>query len=194
MGSGYWLLAAFNAAVSALLTNAGVAKLVAPAPLLRAVAEVTRLPSRSAGELLVRGFGAAELAVAVALLVPPARWPAAVAAALLGLCFAAAGVLGVLRGSSVPCGCFGSASGQPLGWANVGFGAVLAAAWPVNALTWRLPSPGYPVVVVALASVATAAGCLWLNRHLIAPLYRAARTGPGRPGPARRSPARGEVS
>lgn len=194
MGSGYWLLAACNAVVSALLINAGVAKLVAPAPLLQAVAELVSVPRRGAGELLVRWLGAAELAVAIALLVRPVRSPAGVAAALLGLCFAAAGLLGVLRGASVPCGCFGGAGRQPLGWANVGFGAVLGAAWPVNALSWRLPSPGYQAVVVALASIATAAGCLWLDRHLITPLLRAARAWNSRPGTARTTPARSEVS
>lgn len=194
MGPGYWLLAVFNAVAAALLINAGVAKLIAPASLLRAVAEVARLSARPGGELLVRELGAAELAVVVALLVPQARWPAAAAATLLGLCFAAAGAAGLRRGSSVPCGCFGGASGQPLGWANIGLGAVLAAAWPVNALTWRLPWPAYPAVVVELASIATVAGCLWLNRRLITRLFLARRSGPGTPGPARTVPAQGEVS
>jgi len=193
LGSGYWVLAACNAVVSALLINAGVAKLVAPAPLLRAVAELVSVPRRGAGELLVRWLGAAELAVAIALLVRPARWPAGVAAALLGLCFAGAGLLGVLRGSSVPCGCFGGAGRQPLGWANVGLGVLLAAVCPVNALTWRLPAHDYQTAVVGLASIATAVSCLWLNRHLITPLF-AARTGSGRARPARAAQALSEVS
>jgi hypothetical protein len=183
LGSGYWLLAACNAVASALLINAGIAKLVAPARLLRAVAELAGVPGRDAGELLARGLGAAELAVAIALLVRPARLPAGVAVALLGLSFAGVGLLGVRRGSSVPCGCFGGAGRQPLGWANVGLGVLLAAAWPVNALTWRLPAHDYQAAVIGLASIATALSCLWLNRHLITPLF-AARSRPGRGRPA----------
>lgn len=180
MNSG-WVLAVFDASASAVLINAGVAKLIAPRPLLRASAEVLAVRHRGIGEPLVRGFGATELTVAVALLVLPARLPAAIAATMLGGCFALIGIAGVLRGSSVPCGCFGGATRQPLGWANVGLGVALAVVWPVNVLAGQLPAQGYSAATALLGSIASAALCLWLNRRLITAIL------PRKPYPAPRS-------
>lgn len=174
MNSG-WTLAVFDAAVAAILINAAVTKMVAPAPLLRASAEVLAAP-RWLGKPLVRGFGATELAVAVALLVWPARLPAAVAATMLGVCFATVGLVGVRRRSSVPCGCFGGSSRQPLGWANVALGAALAVVWPVNLLATHRPAPGYSAVAVLLACMAATVLCLWLNRRLIKTAVQVRRT------------------
>lgn len=175
VNSGYWLLAAVNAAAAALLVNAGVAKTVAPRPLLQAMTDLTRQPNTGAGESLVRALGVAEIVIAVALLIGWDRLPAAIAASVLGVCFAAAGLLGLRRGSSVPCGCFGGASRQPLGWANVGFGVALAAVWPVSALSWVLSPHAYTTAAVLLAAAAAAALCLWLNRQPIMALFPAAR-------------------
>lgn len=169
-----WTLAVFDASAAAVLINAGVTKMVAPAPLLRASAEVLAAP-RWLGEPLVRGFGGAELVVAVALLVPPARLSAAIATTMLGVCFATAGLVGVLRGSSVPCGCFGGSSRQPVGWVNVALGAALAVVWPVNLLAGHRPTPGYSAAAVLLASIAATVICLWLNRRLITRLFPASR-------------------
>lgn len=168
-----WTLAVFDASVAAILINAGVTKMVAPASLLWASAEVLAAPRRL-GEPLVRGLGGSELAVAVALLVRPARLPAAIATTILGFCFATAGMVGILRRSSLPCGCFGGSSRQPLGWANVALGAALAVAWPLNLLAGHR-APGYPVAAVLLASIAATVLCLWLNRHLITRLLPASR-------------------
>lgn len=165
--SSSWALAVFNAAAAGVLINAGVAKIVLPGPLLRASAELVGTPPRIGG-VLVRGFGAAEVGAAAALLFVSARMPAAIAVAALGVCFAMAGMVGVLRGSSVPCGCFGGASRQPLGWANVALGIALAAVWPVNALAGLVPGPGYSLRTTLLASIASAVLCLWLNRRLMA--------------------------
>jgi hypothetical protein len=165
--SSSWALAVFNAAAAGVLINAGVAKMVLPGPLLRASAELLATPPRI-GEVLVRGFGATELGAAVALLFLSARMPAAIAVAALGVCFAMAGVVGALRGSSEPCGCFGGASRQPLGWANAALGIGLAAVWPVNALAELVPGQGYSLGTALLASIASAVLCLWLNRRLIA--------------------------
>jgi hypothetical protein len=164
----------FNASASGVLINAGVAKIVAPGALLRASAEVLAMPPR-AGEPLVRGLGAIEVAAATALLAAPARLPGAIAVAVLGVCFASVGVVGVLRGSSVPCGCFGGVTRQPLGWANVALGIALAAAWPVNLLTGWRPGADYSLRIALLTSIASVVLCLWLNRSLIARVLRASR-------------------
>lgn len=160
-----WALAVFNALAAGVLINAGVAKMVVPGPLLRASAEVLGASSRTGGPL-VRGFGAIELAAAVAMLAGPARVPAALAVTVLGICFAVAGLAGVRRGSSVPCGCFGGVSRQPLGWANVAVGIGLATAGPVNVLAAPL-GPGYTQRTALLASMVAAVLCLGLNRRLI---------------------------
>ena len=175
MNSAFWALAAFDAVASALLINAGVAKLVAPGPLEQAVAAALAAPRGAFGKSAVRGLGAVELAVAVALLVRPTRPAAAIACSLLGCCFVLVGILGVLRRSSVPCGCFGGVSQQPLGWANVGLGALLAAVWPVNALTGPVTVPAYTTAAVLLASIGSAIVCFWLNRRLLVPLFSARR-------------------
>lgn len=175
VNTGFWLLAAFDALGSALLINAGVAKLVTPGPLERAAAEVLAVPRGGIGKPVVRVLGAVEITVAVALLVLPARLPAAIACSLLGCCFVSAGIAGVLRRSSVPCGCFGGASQQPLGWANVGLGAVLAVVWPVNALVGPVTVQAYTTAAVLLASMGSAIVCLWLNRRLLVPLFSARR-------------------
>ena len=172
--SSSWALAVFNASTAGVLINAGVAKMVLPGPLLRASAELLATPPMT-GEVLVRGFGATELGAAAALLFLPTRLPAAIAVAALGVCFALAGVVGVLRGSSVPCGCFGGASRQPLGWVNVALGIALAAVWPVNALAGRVPGQDYSLGTALLASIASAVLCLWLNRRLIARMLTANR-------------------
>lgn len=170
-------LTVFDALAAAILINAGVTKMVVPAPLLRASAEVLAAPGWL-GPPVVRGFGAIELAVAVALLVQPARLPAAIATTILGVCFATAGLAGVLRRSSVPCGCFGGSSGQPLGWANVALGVALAV-WPVSLLVGHRTTSGYSAAAVLLASIAATVLCLWLNRRLIMRILPARRTGLG---------------
>jgi Methylamine utilisation protein MauE len=170
-----WALAVFNAAVAAVLINAAVTKIIAPGPLLRASAEVLAAP-RWLRKPLVRGFGGIELAVAVALLILSARLLAAIATTVLGVCFALAGIAGVLHGSNVPCGCFGGASRQPLGGANVALGAALALVWPVNLLVGQGPAPGYSAAAVLLASIAAAVLCLWLNRRLIKRVLPISRT------------------
>jgi hypothetical protein len=175
MNSG-WAVAVANALASAVLINAGAAKLIAPGPLLQAWEEVFAAPSRRVGKQVVRGLGAGELMVAVALLVLPTRLASAIATSVLGLCFASLGFVGVLRRSSVPCGCFGGASRQPLGGANIGLGAALAVAWPLNALPGKLPMPGYSAAAALLASMASSILCLWLNRRLIIRLLPARRT------------------
>ena len=175
MNSGFWAPAAFDAVASALLINAGVAKLVAPGPLERAVAEVLAAARGIIGKPVVRGLGVVELTVAVALLVRSARPAAAIACSLLGCCFVSVGILGVLRRSGVPCGCFGGASQQPLGWANVGLGALLALVWPVNALIGPVTVQAYTTAAVLLASIGSAIVCLWLNRRLLVPLFSARR-------------------
>ncbi len=169
-----WILTVFDALVAAVLINAGVTKIVAPGHLLRASAEVLAV-ARWLGGPFVLGLGGTELAVAVALLVRPFRLPAAIVITMLGICFATAGLVGLLRRSSVPCGCFGGTSRLPLGWANIAIGTVLATVWPVNLLA-RQAMPGYPAAAVLFASMAATGLCLWLNRRLIARLVPASRT------------------
>lgn len=182
MSLGDWALAAGAAVAAAVLVNAGVAKLVSPGQLRHAAAEVSPLGARHVGTRLVRGFGAAELMSGVLLLIAPVRLPAAVATTVLGACFAALGALGLGRGSSVPCGCFGATSARPLGWTNIWLGAGLALAWPVIALAGNVPAVSYSQAAVLLASIAVVLLRLWLDRDLIMRLRRAPGARPARSG------------
>src|SRR3954471_5740538 len=94
-----------------------------------AVAAVGKLADRAGARDAVRGFGvpvalagvvavvlpAGELAIAAALTVPATVWWAAVAAAGLLLCFAAAIAINLGRGRTPPCHCFGRLDTAPMG-------------------------------------------------------------------------------
>lgn len=177
-----WVLAVAAAAAAALLLNAGLAKLASPDRLRQAVLELLPQAGRRLGSTLVRGFGLAESAAAVGLLVAPARLAAAVAAAVLGVSFAALGVLGLVRGSNLPCGCFGAAGQHPLGWPSVWLGAALVVPWPLIAAVGPVPAGPYSVAAALFASIGTVLLCLWLNRRLIVRLRRAQRAAPARSG------------
>ncbi|MES9542606.1 MauE/DoxX family redox-associated membrane protein [Actinomadura sp. NPDC000600] len=157
-----WALTAADAAAAAVLLNSGLAKLVVPGPLRRALAELAPAADRPAA---VRGLAAVEIAAAVALIVGPLRVPAAVLASLLGLLFAAFGVLGRTRRSTAPCGCFGASADRPLGWSNVAVGLLLAAVLPLAATT-ATPAD-HTEGAVLLASTGSLALCLSAHRELI---------------------------
>jgi methylamine utilization protein MauE len=182
MRSSDWALALAAAAAAALLLNAGLAKVASPDRLRGAVSELLPVAGRRLGSALVRGFGVAESAAAVGLLIAPVRLAAAIAAAALGVSFAALGMLGVARGSNLPCGCFGAAGQRPLGWANVWLGAALVLPWPLVAAVGQVPGRGYSVAAALFASIGTVLLCLWLNRRLIMRLRRADRTAPAGSG------------
>ncbi len=119
-----------------VLGTAGVAKLRAPAPAMRALAGAG-LP---AGAALVRAFAALELALALWAALAPSR-AAAVAAAAAFLILAGVATLLARRASS--CGCFGDREApasalQPL--LSVALAAIAAAAalWPPHGLGWVL--------------------------------------------------------
>ena len=155
---GGWLTLGVNALAASVFLNAGLGKLVAPERTVRALGEL-RIVTHPA---VVRGFAAAEVAVAFALTV--SRVPAAIMAGLFGLCFAGLGVLGLRRRGAAPCGCLGGSSRLPLGWANVGIGLALVAVYPINAVAGE-PS-AYVLGAVLCTAVGASALCLWLNREV----------------------------
>ena len=128
-----------------VLCTAGVAKLRAPAPAMRALAGAA-LP---AGATRVRVFAALELAVGLWAGLDPSP-TAAVAVAGTFLILAAVAAL-LARHTS--CGCFGEGEApasklQPL--LSVGLAAIaaVAAAWPPHGLGWVLARP--PATAAAL--------------------------------------------
>jgi hypothetical protein len=123
-----YVLAAFDAVVITLLLRTGAAKLVSPGQASAAVGEL--LPARlSVPVAAIRALAVIELTAAIAIAVPWLWFVAQVVAGLLGVAFAVAGALGEWRGSSSPCGCFGSRSSRPLGTGNILLGlAFLASA------------------------------------------------------------------
>jgi hypothetical protein len=166
MRPSWWVLAGANALAAALLLNGGMAKLVSPAQLGRALGEL--LGRAGAPPRWVRGSAAVELAVAALLLAEPTRSTGALLTAVLAACFAVLGVAGLARGSDTPCGCFGQAGARPLGLINVLLGAALMLVYLLNAAASgvRLDGRHAPAAVLA-ASTATVVLCFWLNRRLV---------------------------
>lgn len=169
MGLNEWSLIGVNAAAAALLLNSGIAKIVSPDPLRRALTEVISAFESANAPSMLRGLAVIEIAAGVMVLTGPVRMPAAAVASLLGVGFALFGVLGLLRGGGSPCGCFGASSQEPLGWTNVVLGALLAAVYPVNAVSGaRLESAAdYTAGAVLLASMASLVLCVHTHRRLV---------------------------
>lgn len=161
-----WLLrCVVHAAVLTLLLRAGAAKLVTPGPAAAALGEL-RYGRRPVPLRAVRLFAAAELLVAFAGVVPALRVMAAAAVAALGCCFAAAGVLGAVRGGSVPCGCFGTGGGRPLGAASGWFGLLFAAAGTSALLLPGTGAQDDPTTAAVLLTVTASAGWLLTDHHV----------------------------
>jgi hypothetical protein len=163
-----WALAVSDGGIAAVLLNAGVAKMVAPGALQRALTELVPLPGGSQAGVLVRGIAAAELLLAAAFLVPAAHLEAAVALVAFGGLIAAVGLLGLLRRTTAPCGCFGGSTSRPLGLGNVAFGAVMI----VLGITGVAAGAAAAVLVASIGSVVL---CLWLHRRLVLELLMPAR-------------------
>jgi hypothetical protein len=174
MTAGDWAFVGISSGAAALLVNSGVAKLVAPDPLRLAISDLVPVLEGRLPRAVVRGLAAAELLIAAGLLAPMVRGAAGIALAALGTCFAGVGVLGLLRHSSVPCGCLGGSARRPLGWVNIGLGAALALAGLLHA-TLTDPSSGV-IDTVLVTSIAVVGMCLLLHRDLIVDLLGPART------------------
>lgn len=165
MGFNVWVLPAINAIAASLLLNSGIAKAVAPGPPLRALAEISPVLRKRLGEAALRAVGGVEIAVAAALLVAPSRIPAAATALALGAGFALLGLLGMVRHSEAPCGCFGASSERPLGWTNIVLGIAVAAVYPANILL--AAGPDYSTAAPIAASIGAVAVCMYVRRELV---------------------------
>ncbi|MFJ5720944.1 MauE/DoxX family redox-associated membrane protein [Streptomyces sp. NPDC093149] len=121
-----------DAIVATVLLRSAAAKAVSPGVASAAVGEA--LGGRAViSPAFVRAVSAWESIAAVALLTPALRWAASALVAVLGLSFALLGAAGSIRGSKVPCGCFGAESARPLGAVNTAVGAFFIAAAAVHA-------------------------------------------------------------
>jgi uncharacterized membrane protein len=158
-----WTLVVINALAASVLVTAGLAKMVSPDQLLRALREL--LPGQRLLTVgAVRLIAVVEIATGCALLASPTRTTAAVLAAALGTCFASLGVAGWLRQSRVSCGCLGGDGDAPLGSTSLVLGIALMAVLPVNDLV-SLPAAqgaGYS----RSAAIATSLGLILLSSML----------------------------
>ncbi len=168
MDFGDWILSAINAIAASLLLNSGIAKTVASGPARRAVEEVVPVLDSAVIGAVVRGAAIAEIVVAAALPIPPLRIPAAVAIALLGTSFMVLGLLGIVRHSDAPCGCFGTSGKRPLGGLNILLGLALTSVYPVNAV-WSADDR-YPVATLLSTSILSIAMCVYMRRELVVQL------------------------
>ena len=155
--------------VAALLILAGVSKLYSPQHLRRALMELFPGPiSRPIGRT-VRPLALVEIAGGCGLLALPSRPFAAGVVVGLGVAFLIAGVLGVLRGSTLACGCFAGPGGKPLGWRNVLAGLALAVLAGLNLLV-PYSSPVHrdsaELSTICTAVLTVLLAC-WLHRTMI---------------------------
>jgi hypothetical protein len=145
-----------DAIVVTLLLRAGSAKLVSPQQAAAAIGEL-RAAGQPAPIGFVRLLAAFELTIALALAFPGLRTPAHLLVFLFGVVFAGAGVVGVLRGSNRPCGCFGTQTKKPLGAGNV----LLGLAFSLSAAA-QLSLPAHAAASVYTALVAVVLSTSWL--------------------------------
>jgi hypothetical protein len=170
-----------NSGVAAVLLQAGLFKVAVPAPLRRALVELAPGYSGTIGDGLVRVVAGVEVLVGVALLAPVTRVSGAIAAAVLGVVFAALGVVGLVRRSAAPCGCLGATGSWSLGLVNVAVGLVLIVFGVLGAAVTFADGPYRlgPVLTAAFLLLL----CVWMNRGLVLHLLRrkaaAARIGDG---------------
>lgn len=155
-----------DALLAGILLCAGVAKLAVPAHSSRAIGELIPV-ARPRAVLIIRLVAATEIGAALALSVPAMRAVGAVAAAVLGAAFTAAGLAAAIRRIGSPCGCFGRAGNRPLGVRNVAFGLVLVAASAL--LFWDTSGgwaayEGLPMLGTAAVAVMFAG---WVYRDMI---------------------------
>ncbi len=161
------VLVMVNSVVAATLIQAGLSKAVSPGQLREALAEVG-VPQVATTDSVIRGYAVAECLAGVALLFAMTRPAGVVLVASTGLGIAGLGVLGLVRGSAEPCGCFGNPAGRPLGLPNVAIGVGLISAAAANT---ALPAPTDPAALLG-ASLALLLLCLAVNRSWAWPLIR----------------------
>jgi hypothetical protein len=165
MDSSSVLVVGVNACATAVLVTAGMTKLVSPDQLRLALADVLGDLGRWVTKSRLKVFAVIEMIAGVSLSVPVIQLPGAWAVGVLGVCFAIAGVLGLLRRSTTACGCFGRSAGRPLGLVNVLVGAAFLAVLVVNHVA-TASDAGFSSSAVD-ASLATVLLTLWAHRQLI---------------------------
>jgi hypothetical protein len=165
MESSSVLVIGVNACATAVLVTAGMTKLVSPDQLRLALADVLGDLGRWVTKSRLKVFAVIEMIAGISLSVPVIQLPGAWAVGVLGVCFAIAGVLGLLRRSTTACGCFGRSAGRPLGLVNVLVGAAFLAVLVVNHAA-TASDAGFSSSAVG-ASLATVLLTLWAHRQLI---------------------------
>ncbi|TAN32068.1 hypothetical protein EPN29_10110 [bacterium] len=157
--------AAINCVAAALLISAGVSKLARPDPFRHALEEVVGRTGRLVSRTWIRLIAVFEIVAGVSLTTAPSRVPGAVAAGCLGICFVVLGVAGSIRGSRLPCGCFGATNGRrPFGWVNVVSGAFFILLLLTNLLQSVVVQT---VPSLYLVSIAIVGWTFWVHRGLV---------------------------
>ncbi|SCE78726.1 Methylamine utilisation protein MauE [Micromonospora viridifaciens] len=172
-GAGF-LVTLSTSFLSAVLLCSGLGKLATPRHTRQLFVELLRV-RRGTALTLVRAVAVVETVVGAGLLLPASRGAAAAAATGLGASFAAAGLVGWSRRTTLPCGCFGRPERRPLGVTNVLIGAaVVVLGVVVLALDPSAVLPPDRMAIVTASLVVGLALLLW--RGMVVDLVRP-RTG-----------------
>jgi Methylamine utilisation protein MauE len=163
-------------ALAAVFALAAITKLRALDEFVGVVHNYRVLP-----EILVRpvayGLPPLEAAIALGLLIAPARTPAAIGAAALLVVFSLAMAVNLVRGRvEIDCGCFASALKQRIGWSLVARNLVLIG---LALLVLRPPLPARTLTWLDLVTVGTAALGALLLYVAFTQLRSLAPPGPG---------------
>jgi hypothetical protein len=159
------------AGLAAILLCAGSAKAAVPRPAVRGLTGVlgSALPVTAS---FIRVFAVSEIAVAALLMWATTRVVGLTVAAAFGLAFVGLGLVGVARDGREPCGCFGRATGRPIGWVNVVLGALILAAAVVLLRVPGSAGPAAPETLLATTAVLTVVAAMWLYRDLLLSVAR----------------------
>ena len=168
MAGSWWVLVAGNAVAASILLFASSAKLVSPDALSRSLLRLTGRPTMSSRQL-VRAIGVIEAAIALGILIEPLRLTASVLLALLGLAFIGLGIAGRVRQVDEPCGCFGTASQQPLGNQNIALGLLVGTVAVANLVTAHQLSESARTAAPILTAALLCLTCIVTGRSVIKP-------------------------
>lgn len=159
-----------GALVAGVMLFAGLAKLVAPHAVTRAIGEL--LPGvRGHALILARTLAVTEITTASLLSFPRSATAGAAGGALLGALFATAGGLGAASKQASPCGCFGRTGTTPLGLRHMYLGFILASVsvWLLlsDGTGWWAKQPGLSTLGTSTVAVLLS---LWMNRDMVSDL------------------------
>lgn len=145
-----------SALFAGVMAAAAITKIASPRGFAASLTEALRpvVVSTRSGRLL----SGIELLAAIAFsgLVGPIL--AGISGAALAVALLTIGMLGLIRKTTLPCGCFGGSSKHPYGWRSIGWGAIALALAVLRAMVARAGGASAPLSWIVLVTAIGAVG------------------------------------